>query len=540
MWGFFNEVRAAVRQTIAPTAGTNGEEQKQGERQQPPPPLPKLTEIGDRLSEWWDILSVAASTAVQNAMGDSTSDGSNEPPPPLLRLSVEERAGLPSDELFRGLTEAVSIIAARSNEAHKEARFLLSLSLEEQIAHTSDFLNCYQWWEKLVNKRLAICQEIVEEYKRLPEREPDSTILLLTQRIHGIRAKCLEDMANIAARGRLLREERYDFLNLPNSGGREPADSAHKQAPALHPQTAASKIKPTEAKKEDKHDTKRENDYSDSHSTIQLEVQDKAQKLNEDTSPHLHDGQIRRQAGEEARHLVEEEARLLAEEEARRKAQEEARRHAEEEARLLAEEEARRQAEEEARRQAEEEARRQAQEEARRQAQEEARRQAEEEARRQAAEKARLLAEEEARRQTEEEARHQAEEEARHQAEKEARRFAENSKCQKRSSSIALSPDVLSSLEHDGSVQRIAIVRAQQDAYLTLARDFVLATRLVEQGMTEKASSRVSDADGWGDDEFEEVEVHYTNPSPSRPSTSRAVSRVQLEENDNDEEWGDW
>ncbi|ORC88235.1 vesicular transport-associated repeat protein, partial [Trypanosoma theileri] len=430
MWGFFNDVKEAVRQTIVPKS----EEVNDSQQAEPQlGPIPSITNIGDRLTTFLSTINTAASTIIKNTLGDSTEDPNNDPPPPLLRLTDEQRSALPPDELFRGLSEAVSIINTRSDMALTEARFLLSISLEEQIAHTNDFLNCYNWWEQLVNKRLTACQVILMEYSRLPGCESETTIQQLNQRIQDIRTKCTQDMALIAAKGRLLRDERYDILNATSEWYSPHSDNPIKEDQIERKHQPQYPTDTTPFNKDGMSIIP--NNKEKINTANQEETKPETEKVEEEKEPKLAEEEARSPAeAEEARRLAEEqEARRLDEEEARRLAEEEeARRLAEEEeARRLAEEARRLAEEEEARRLAEEEeARRLAEEEeARRLAEEqETRRLAEDEARRLAEEEeARKLAEEEARRLAEEEARRLAEEqEARRLAEaEEARRLAE-------------------------------------------------------------------------------------------------------------------
>ncbi|EKF33326.1 vesicular transport-associated repeat protein, putative [Trypanosoma cruzi marinkellei] len=211
MWSLIKEVRGTVRQAVAPRKErSNDELRSHDERQQSL--SASLAEVGDLLSGWWDTINKKTRSFLQDALGTSDGDAYDEPLPLLLRLTPEQREAMHVDEIIRGISEAVSVIAILSDRAQREARFLLSLSLEEQIAHTSDFLNCYDWWEKLVNRRLSSCQEILHHCQCPPESEEFHTICLLTQRIHSIREKCTQDMATIASRGRILRDERYDLV----------------------------------------------------------------------------------------------------------------------------------------------------------------------------------------------------------------------------------------------------------------------------------------------------------------------------------------
>ncbi|RNF27313.1 vesicular transport-associated repeat protein [Trypanosoma conorhini] len=371
LWDFFSDVQATVRQAIAPRGeSAAGEPRPHDPREQPL--LSGVTGIGDRLSGWWGTVNKTATTLLQNALGASGSEADDEPPPLLLRLTPQQRAALPLDELIRGVSEAVSLIAIRSDGAHKEARFLLSLSLEEQVAHTSDFLSCYHWWERLVNRRLAMCQEILQDCRCPPDCDDAHTIRLLSQRIHAIRDKCARDMAAIASRGCLLRDERYDVLDKPLTTEKlNPHEGDQDQK--------TTSIFPTDsiARRQQSRDLGGNDVLQNATSDKQQEAENKQKEGVSNTLDGPHTEEARRKAeAEEALRLAEEaeEARRLAEEaeEARRLAEEaeEARRLAEEaeEARRLAEEaeEARRLAEEaeEARRLAEEaeEARRLAEE----------------------------------------------------------------------------------------------------------------------------------------------------------------------------------
>ncbi|RNC41790.1 vesicular transport-associated repeat protein, partial [Trypanosoma cruzi] len=211
MWSLIKDVRGTVRQAVAPRKErSNAELRSHDERQQPL--SSGLAGVGDFLSGWWDTINKKTKSFLQDTLGTPDIDAYDEPLPLLLRLTYEQREAMHVDEIIREISEAVSVIAIRSDTVHREARFLLSLSLEEQIAHTSDFINCYDWWEKLVNRRLSSCQEILRNCQCPPESEESHTIFLLNQRIHSIREKCTQDMATIASRGRILRDERYDFL----------------------------------------------------------------------------------------------------------------------------------------------------------------------------------------------------------------------------------------------------------------------------------------------------------------------------------------
>ncbi|ORC88236.1 vesicular transport-associated repeat protein, partial [Trypanosoma theileri] len=185
------------------------------------------------------------------------------------------------------------------------------------------------------------------------------------------------------------------------------------------------------------------------------------------------------------------------------------------------------------------------------------RRLAEEEARRLAEEEARRLAEEEARRLAEaEEARRLAEEqEARRLAEEqEARRLADKKlrpsgvSRQDHSASLfdggfSLSPDLLGPLEHDECLARVKISRAQQDDFLLLARDYMISMRAVEEASKNEAPNLrggvSNEDDGWGDDDFDEEEVHFSKPSSPARVDAVQSKQVVLEEDD-DDKWSDW
>ncbi|KAF8301699.1 hypothetical protein TcYC6_0051600 [Trypanosoma cruzi] len=432
MWSLIKDVRGTVRQAVAPRKERSNEElRSHDERQQPL--SSGLAGVGDFLSGWWDTINKKTKSFLQDALGTSDIDAYDEPLPLLLRLTPEQREAMHVDEIIREISEAVSVIAIRSDRVHREACFLLSLSLEEQIAHTSDFINCYDWWEKLVNRRLSSCQEILHHCQCPPESEESHTICLLTQRIHSIREKCTQDMATIASRGRILRDERYDFLE------KIPCGDQTKETTYKRHQVKKTGITEESISRISQHDEFNKEDML--RQLTDKRIPKEGNKLRKTTNNHTNSTNTKEEAHiffqeeAEARRLAEEESRRLAEEAESRRLAEEARRLAEEaEARRLAEEaEARRLAEEaESRRLAEEaESHRLAEEaEARRLAEEaESRRLAEEaEARRLAeeAESHRLAEEAEARRLAEEaEARRLAEEaEARRLAE-EARRLAE-------------------------------------------------------------------------------------------------------------------
>ncbi|RNE96803.1 vesicular transport-associated repeat protein [Trypanosoma rangeli] len=316
MWDFFSDVRATVRQAVAPRGcGATGEPRHHNQVQQPF--ASDDTGVGDYLSDWWGTINKTAMTLLQNAFGTLGSDASDEPLPLLLRLSPQQRKALSPDEIIRGVSEAVSVIAIRSDAAHKEACFLLSLSFEEQIAHTSDFLDCHHWWEQLVNRRLTLFQEILQDCKCPPESDDAQTIRLLTQRIHAIRDKCAQDMEAIASRGCILRDERYDALSRPFG-----STESNTMLPEDY------QIETTYVTKNNNTDDQQSNDFTTTY-TLRNTTNDN-RRVTDNNQRKVKDNNVKSFHKEkEARHLAEEEARRLAEEEARRLAEEEARRLAE-------------------------------------------------------------------------------------------------------------------------------------------------------------------------------------------------------------------
>ncbi|EAN80495.1 Tb-291 membrane associated protein, putative [Trypanosoma brucei brucei TREU927] len=480
MWNFLIDIKNAARRTVAPTRDelAAAPEQKQ---QRSAAMSSGFSLLEEHVVGWMNKLT-SSPVVLDSGAGSAELAGEYEKPPPLLCLAEEKRTSLEPEELFRYITESVSLITLTSKRIHGEAQFLLQLSLEEKITHTSDFLSVYTWWEDAVDQRLRKCELIFEEYKVQPGLINVENIVHLQQRINSIWETCTADMGTVKKIGTLLREEKYDLINqvgndIPSEFahqhdqnndktakhriiGSEAQPTGNKNSSLLHAQctqesrvhtgeyvqnectnkisTSSGKLHPrinesdTPAKKGKmrQHDGKEHliricKTSDNSEEETHLRAEEEARLRAEEEARLRAEEEARLRAEEEARLRAEEEARLRAEEEARLRAEEEARLRAEEEARLRAEEEARLRAEEEARLRAEEEARLRAEEEARLRAEEEARLRAEEEARLRAEEEARLRAEEEARLRAEEEARLRAEEEARLRAEEEARLRAE-------------------------------------------------------------------------------------------------------------------
>ncbi|RNC55937.1 Tb-291 membrane-associated protein-like [Trypanosoma cruzi] len=339
MWSLIKDVRGTVRQAVAPRKERSNEElRSHDERQQPL--SSGLAGVGDFLSGWWDTINKKTKSFLQDALGTSDIDAYDEPLPLLLRLTPEQREAMHVDEIIREISEAVSVIAIRSDRVHREACFLLSLSLEEQIAHTSDFINCYDWWEKLVNRRLSSCQEILHHCQCPPESEESHTICLLTQRIHSIREKCTQDMATIASRGRILRDERYDFLE------KIPCGDQTKETTYKRHQIKKTGITEESISRINQHDEFNKEDML--RQLTDKRIPKEGNKLRKTTNNHTNstntkdEAHIFFQEEAEARRLAEEaESRCLAEEAESRRLAEEAESH-----RLAEEAESRRLAEE--------------------------------------------------------------------------------------------------------------------------------------------------------------------------------------------------
>ncbi|CAJ08754.1 membrane associated protein-like protein [Leishmania major strain Friedlin] len=486
MWSFLNDVRESVRQVVAPppsrssiasttttATSTTANTREMGFEE-------AVDQLTTGLLYLWRKADQAASKVLRQAF-DGAVSLREEATPRLFTVTAEARASLSEGELLELLIDAVSQATDRTHQALDEANFLLSLGIEEQIAHTKDYAGCYQWWDRTVNRRLIVCQELLQARFADASSTPQhlATVMALRTQIDVIRRASTQPLAAVAARGRLLEDERYDLLKslpamLPVEGGDQPAHASSTAtddaASTAHQPTAAH---PSEASYTPSTEGVVASVPRDSYipqfrpftisspiaaaapltdsATATLQEFDSTHCHAQPATAHAFPSQTPPSSQEQARlaREAEEQARLAreAEEQARlvREAEEQARlvREAEEQARLAreAEEQARlvREAEEQAHlvREAEEQARlvREAEEQARlaREAEEQARlvREAEEQARlaREAEEQARLAreAEEQARlaREAEEQARlaREAEEQARlaREAEEQAR-----------------------------------------------------------------------------------------------------------------------
>ncbi|KAG5495540.1 hypothetical protein GH5_03203 [Leishmania sp. Ghana 2012 LV757] len=473
MWDFLSNVRESVRQIVAPlpsesstasVTATFTPTTKSGRESGLEETVDQLTTGFFRL---WRKVDETASKVLSEAF-DGATPLRDEAVPRLFSLTAEARASLPQDELLELLIDAVSQANSRTHQALDEANFLLSLGIEEQIAHTSDYGVCYDWWNRTVDRQLIACHDLLQSRFTNTSSTPRQleTVSALRAQMEAMRNASTQPMAAVAARGRLLEDERYDLLaslptmfpiaesvqtshadpRAPDSQSSETEQHTpvpHSQTFHTHPQEGVA----TSQQESQSYQPLLQSLPSSAAATTTLTVSPTNAATLEECKihPKIAEPPAAHESPSLTIHFPEEQARLQreAEEQARlqREAEEQARlqREAEEQARLQreAEEQARlqREAEEQARlqREAEEQARlqREAEEQARlqREAEEQARlqREAEEQARlqREAEEQARLQreAEEQARlqREAEEQARLQreAEEQARLQREAE-------------------------------------------------------------------------------------------------------------------------
>ncbi|CAJ1034190.1 hypothetical protein Q4I30_006732, partial [Leishmania utingensis] len=236
MWGFLSDVRESVRQVVAPSPGVSNAASAA---------VPSVTSTTTNLREMdfegavdqvttgllrlWRKVDQTASKVLRQAF-DGAFSPREEAVPRLFTLTAEALASLPQDELLDIIRDAISQTNDRMHQALNEANFLLSLGIEEQIAHTNDYTGCYEWWDRTVNRRLIVCQDLLQaRFTNTSSTQKQlSTVMALRAQMAAIRDASTQPMAAIAARGRLLEDERYDLLQslpaiLPTEGSMHPA-----------------------------------------------------------------------------------------------------------------------------------------------------------------------------------------------------------------------------------------------------------------------------------------------------------------------------
>ncbi|KAG5494783.1 hypothetical protein JIQ42_02398 [Leishmania sp. Namibia] len=223
MWDFLSNVRESVRQIVAPlpsesstasVAATFTPTTKSGRESGLEETVDQLTTGLFRL---WRKVDETASKVLSEAF-DGAAPLRDEAVPRLFSLTAEARASLPQDELLELLMDAVSQANSRTHQALDEANFLLSLGIEEQIAHTSDYGVCYDWWNRTVNRQLIACHDLLQSRFTNTSCTPRQleTVSALRAQMETMRNASTQPMAAVAARGRLLEDERYDLLaSLP-------------------------------------------------------------------------------------------------------------------------------------------------------------------------------------------------------------------------------------------------------------------------------------------------------------------------------------
>ncbi|CBZ36971.1 membrane associated protein-like protein, partial [Leishmania donovani] len=235
MWSFLNDVRESVRQVVAPPPRMSSAASSTTTAM---PMTANAREMGfeeavDQLTtgllSLWRKVDQTATKVLRQAF-DGAVSLREEAVPQLFTLTAEARASLSEDELLELLIDAVSQATDRTHQALDEANFLLSLGIEEQIAHTKDYAGCYEWWDRTVNRRLIVCQEVLQARFADTSSTPQhmATVMALRAQMDVIRRASTQPLAAVAARGRLLEDERYDLLKslpavFPLEGGVQPA-----------------------------------------------------------------------------------------------------------------------------------------------------------------------------------------------------------------------------------------------------------------------------------------------------------------------------
>ncbi|KPA84810.1 Membrane associated protein-like protein, partial [Leptomonas pyrrhocoris] len=221
MWGFLSDVRESVRQVVAPPPGAASSNGNSGGGTSGAANASRIEEtvsgLTAQLFRLWGRVNSTASHALHEAF-DEAVPLREESVPPLFTLSAEQRAVLSTEELLSLLADGVRQTADRARCALDEASFLLDLSIEEQIAHTDDYVACYEWWDRAVNRRLLTCQGIIQTRLTPSETSAEQGVIVarLARQMEAIWRDSTQPMAAVAARGRLLKDERYDLLrSLP-------------------------------------------------------------------------------------------------------------------------------------------------------------------------------------------------------------------------------------------------------------------------------------------------------------------------------------
>ncbi|KPI83678.1 membrane associated protein-like protein, partial [Leptomonas seymouri] len=256
MWGFLSDVRESVRQVIAPppgasrssgegsasnsATGTSGTAVAGAELTNMNGAEETVSGLTTELFRLWGKVNKAAFQVLHEAI-DGTVPPKEENTPPIFALSAEQRAALPTEELLKLLEDGITWTTDRACEALNEAEFLLSLGIEEQIAHTNDYVACYEWWNRTVSQRLITCQEIIQ--LRLEPSgataEQRARVACLTKQMETIRRDSTQPLAAVAARGRLLKDERYDLLRSPSDTLPATAQHNAKTTESVYPHESA-------------------------------------------------------------------------------------------------------------------------------------------------------------------------------------------------------------------------------------------------------------------------------------------------------------
>ncbi|KAL7709617.1 Membrane associated protein-like protein [Lotmaria passim] len=588
MWGFLSDVRESVRQVMAPppsstgnTAATASHSSGIEER---------VSGLTTELFRLWNKVNRTASQMLRETL-DGAMPLKEETMPPLFALSDEQRAALSTEELTKLLVDGVTQTTSRAHDALDEAGFLLSLSIEEQIAHTNDYVACYEWWDRTVNRRLITCQEIMQSRFGLATdatAQQRAVVERVAGQMDAIRRESTQPMAAIAARGRLLKDERYDLLrSLPASFPAEAethataADDAlapaapattvfdsmphvnASQSPGLAPKPYVPQFKPflTDPVAHSSSHSNYSAEEPVTHAPPKTQPAESTVKAEEPQSVHLQRHVKERVRLE--REAAEEQARLEREAEAERLAQEAEERlrlereAAEEQARLEREAEAERLAQEaEERLRLEREA---AEEQARLEreaAEEQARLEREAEAERlaqEAEERLRLereAAEEQARLEREAEAervgREVAEEEkikleiARAAAATRANNAAFREEERRRVTAMEAAREGISALESEEASARAKLSRSAQEVSTTLVSQMIMGAQMIEMQATATAAPTTvrfgapemahvnAGNNGWDDDDddgFEEVDM---TPATLRRSAAATTAQSSV------------